>query len=85
LRISDVTWGEKMVGASHNRTRSAKKLLERVKYNLANTEYRGIVIPAGEVCRQVVSTGMTPNFLDNWQEQYPLLKDGVPKEWTNGQ
>ena len=77
----DVTWGENLVAAGHNRVRSPTRMLERIKYNLANASYCGFTVPCEVVMRRCVETGMTPNFLDDWENGYPLLKEGLPKEW----
>ena len=77
----DVTWGENMIGASHNRLRSIAKMLERIKYNLASHAYCGFTVPLKAVYRRAAETGLTPTFLDDWENHYPLLRDGLPKEW----
>ena len=77
----DVTWGENMTAAGHNRMRSPAKMLERIKHNLAVASYCGFTVPYKAVYQRVVETGLTPTFLDDWESRYPLLRGGLPKEW----
>jgi len=79
----DVTWSENMVESSYNRLRSIAKMLERIKYNLANNVYCGFTVPLTAVYRRAVETGLTPTFLDDWENHYPLLREGLPKEWRS--
>ena len=77
----DVTWGEDMVGNGHNRARSPKRMLERVKYNLKRCRYWGISFPREVVMKRVVDTGLSPSMIDDWEHGNPLLKTGIPKKW----
>ncbi len=77
----DVTWGEDMVGNGHNRVRSPKRMLERVKYKLKRCRYWGFGCPRGVVMKRVVDTGRSPSMIDDWENGNPLLKTGIPKKW----
>lgn len=77
----DVTWGENMVSNGHNRVRSAKRILERVKYNLKECRYWGIGFSREVVMKRVVDTGLSPSLIDDWENGNPLLKTGIPKKW----
>ncbi len=73
----DVTWG----APKSNPRGSADHVMKRIIKNQAEKEYIGFQVPTAPIEKLMFQNGVYPSVLDDWQNDWPLLRDGVPKSW----
>ena len=92
-KVIDLTWihqsfydeddHEKM-RLKHNRMRAPAKLLVRMDSLRKDPEvqYVGVYIPVESLYKGMMRQRVYYSILQDWEEKWPLQKEGLPKDWS---
>ncbi len=67
----------------HNRTYAPQRLIDRSQQLVLadGAEYWGIAVPLSEMRRHLVSVGRYSPIIDDYANDFPLLRSGLPASW----
>jgi hypothetical protein len=67
----------------HNRTYAPQRLIDRSQQLVLadGAEYWGIAVPLNDMRRHLVRVGRYSPIIDDYADDYPLLRSGLPASW----